>query len=295
MRLGTWLPQKTVRRQQCGSSLGRCSLVDMKDYGPLLDLEDAPYLFTGQRGSKYAVHSDASTTGYRTPSNKPKGTPPSLQGKSAKTLFFEPQAAATLGPFINDEYLGTRLEPVFDANNTLKAVKVVATDFAGAWSKQGRKPGEVLSVIPATTTPQKGLLPIEFGTLESPVGTRSVDAGRMHLASPITSVDRTPSSVGKVGGKVGIAAALMSALGAAKAGEYGKAAGIVGESMLPLGVTPTELAPGTLSPELKAEQDAYNAQRQAEKKAQVAKQQALLRSGVTLPEEYRRGGRVRMI
>jgi len=140
--------------------------------------------------------------------------------------------------------------------------------------------------------------------MQLPDDTISIDDGHHRAFLLNQAGDRTipaeikgyagPSKLKNVG-KVGIAAALMSALGAAKAGEYGKAAGIVGESMLPLGVTPTELAPGTLSPELKAEQDAYNAQRQAEKKAQVAKQQALLRSGVTLPEEYRRGGRVRMI
>lgn len=262
----------------------------MADYDPLFQLpsgtDDIESVFRTGRGSTYAHHSDATTTRNRS-GEKHRDTRTGIQQRSGRTVFVSPEHVNSFAGLFQNPDMATQLLPELDrSGKPTGKVQLVLTEDYGP-----RKAGSVLYTAPYTTKPAIGLNPVEIYASESPLN----DAGRgVHFGNAITEVQPRPAKTG-VAGKVGVAAALMSALGAAKAGEYGKAAGIVGESMLPLGLTPTELAPGTLSPELKAEQDAYNAQRQAEKKAQVAKQQALLRSGVTLPEEYRRGGRVRMI
>jgi hypothetical protein len=102
---------------------------------------------------------------------------------------------------------------------------------------------------------------------------------------------KKPKSVGKAG----IAAALAGGAGAASAGDYRRAASELAESMLPMGLTPSTLASGTLTPEQRAEADAYDQQKKREQEEARMRAQALLRSGVPMPEEYRRGGRVRMI
>lgn len=99
----------------------------------------------------------------------------------------------------------------------------------------------------------------------------------------------------KAAGKAGIAATLLGGAGAASAGEYRRAAADIAESLLPIGLTPSTLAPGTLSPEQRAQQDAAYKQKLAEEHEAKMRVQALLRSGVPMPDEYRRGGRVRMI
>ena len=96
-------------------------------------------------------------------------------------------------------------------------------------------------------------------------------------------------------GKAGLVAALAGGVGSANAGQYRQAAADIAESLLPLALTPSPLASGTLTPEQRAASDAaYAAQRAREQEAKM-RAQALLRSGVSMPEEYRQGGRVRMI
>jgi hypothetical protein len=104
-----------------------------------------------------------------------------------------------------------------------------------------------------------------------------------------------PSKTHKTLGKAGIAAALAGGAGAASAGDLRRAAGDVAESFLPLGVTPSTLAPGTLTPEQRAASDAATQRKRTKEEAAKMKAQALLRTGVPMPDEYRRGGRVRMI
>lgn len=99
----------------------------------------------------------------------------------------------------------------------------------------------------------------------------------------------------KVAGKAGIAAALAGGTGAASAGDLRRAAGDVAESFLPLGITPSTLAPGTLTPEQRAASDAATQRKRQQEEAAKMKAQALLRTGVPMPDEYRKGGRVRMI
>lgn len=107
------------------------------------------------------------------------------------------------------------------------------------------------------------------------------------------SLKRTP--IKSVTGKAGIAAALAGGAGAASAQDYRRAAGEIAESLLPLGLTPSTLAPGTLTPEQRAESDEAYRRKLAQERGAKMRAQALLRSGVPMPEEYRHGGRVRMI
>lgn len=104
-----------------------------------------------------------------------------------------------------------------------------------------------------------------------------------------------PSKAHKTLGKAGIAAALAGGAGAASAGDLRRAAGDVAESFLPLGITPSTLAPGTLTPEQRAASDAATQRKRQQEAAAKMKAQALLRTGVPMPDEYRKGGRVRMI
>lgn len=107
------------------------------------------------------------------------------------------------------------------------------------------------------------------------------------------SLKRTP--IKSVAGKAGIAAALVGGAGAASAGDLRRAAGDVAESFLPLGITPSTLAPGTLTPEQRAAADAATQRKRQQEEAAKMKAQALLRTGVPMPDQYRQGGRVRMI
>jgi hypothetical protein len=112
---------------------------------------------------------------------------------------------------------------------------------------------------------------------------------------PASIKDYTGPSKPKAVGKAGIAAALAGGAGAASAGDLRRAAGDVAESFLPLGVTPSTLAPGTLTPEQRAASDAATQRKRQQEEAAKMKAQALLRTGVPMPDEYRQGGRVRMI
>ena len=156
------------------------------------------------------------------------------------------------------------------------------------------RPNDVLATLPASRFPEVGLQPIEFGanSFTSPVGVRSVEQGLIHLGSPIAAVHKTPS---KLPGKLGIAGALLGGTGAANAGEYRKAAGSVAESFMPLGLTPSPLGDATRpAGEREAEDQAYAANKAAEQE-RALKAQALLRSGVPMPDGFAVGGRVRLI
>ena len=270
------------------------------DYGPLSNLPDVAGLFTGERGSRYALHRDQSTTGYRTPSNHPASEPPSLQNKSFKTLFISKEASNILKKYVDDLFLETTLVPVFGKDNKLEAVSVVVTNMSperrasNAKLKNPVRPNDVLATLPASRFPEVGLRPIEFGenSFTSPVGVMSVEQGLVHVGSPIAAVHKTPS---KLPGKLGIAGALLGGTGAASAGEYRKSAGDVAESFMPLGLTPSPLGSATRpAGEREAEDQAYAAKKAAEQE-RALKAQALLRSGIPMPEGFAIGGRVRLI
>lgn len=263
-------------------------MAEFDSYEPLLNLPDVRKLFKGERGSLYALHNNGSTTAYREPSNMP-GTGKKMQSPSAKTLFMDSKAAAGLHGWINDEYLGTELRPAVDKNNKLIAVEVHATDDV---PRRNITKGQVLSKIPATMSPEVGLLPVEIGGrgFVSPVGEKT--GNKIHWGNKIAEVHE-PS---KLKGKLGIAAALASGTGAASAGELRKAAGDVAESMLPWWMTGGNAGPAD------EDEQVASRYRMAEAGAKAGAGRGnpnydprLNKKPIEMPSEYKAGGRVRII
>lgn len=259
------------------------------DYEPLFKLStgygDIESVFKTGRGSTYAFHKDITTTRNRS-GDKHTDKSTGIQPRSGRTIFMsEADTNRVAGLFQNPD-MATRLVPIMDEQGkpTGKAKLELLEDYGP------RKAGSVLTVVNYQTKPEVGLAPVEIYASESKMG----DPGRyIHFGNKIVEVQPRPSRLGPA--KLASIGALAGASGAAKAGEYRQAAAELAESLLPLGMTPSTLAPGTLSPEVRAAQDAeYRARRQQEQQARM-KAQALLRSGVPMPEEYRQGGRVRMI
>lgn len=260
------------------------------------NLDDVEYLFKTQRenkpdypGSYYARHVDGTSSGFREPSNQ-KGQGYKLQDKSSKTFFLSNDDATDFNRLFRNKDLATEMVPTkFDPKTktgvvALRALEDGSNIFTGPYKK-----GDILKTAPFTMTPQVGMAPVEMlkNGHYSPRGS----TGGTHFGSPITEVHPSPARLGKAG----LAAALAGGAGAASAGEYRQAAADIAESLLPLGVTPSTLASGTLTPEQRAASDeAYRRKRAQEQEARM-RAQALLRSGVPMPEEYRQGGRVRMI
>ena len=254
------------------------------DYDPLFHLptglEDIESVFKTERGSTYAHHADATTTRNRS-GVKHADTSTGVQPRSGKTVFMAPQAVNQIAGLFQNTDMATRLVPALgpDGKPTGKVQLQLLADYGP------RKAGTVLAEATYTTKPQVGLNPVEIYRSESPIG----DSGRgVHFGNKITEVHPKPA---RLAGKAGAAAALAAGAGSASAGELRKAAGEVAETFLPFGLTPSEVAPGTLPPEVRAQQAEWYKQQQEAK----AKAQALLRSGVTLPEGYREGGRVKLI
>lgn len=254
------------------------------DYESLFKLptgiEDIESVFRTERGSTYAHHRDATTTRNRSgQGHKDKST--GVQPRSGKTVFVSPADVFILGGFFQNPDMATKIVPGVDKDGrpTGRAQVVLLEDYGP------RRSGSVLAEVPYTTRPQVGLAPVEIYQSESRIG----DAGRgIHFGNKITEVYPKPA---RLGGKAGAAAALFGGAGSASAGEMRRAAGEVAESLLPVGLTPSTVAPGTLPPDIR---QAYAQNAQQEKEARD-KAQALLRSGVPMPPEYRKGGRVKLI
>jgi len=261
------------------------------DYDPFLNMDDVDYLFKTSRGSTYAKHKNNTTTRNRSGENH-RDKSVGMQPRSGRTVFISPDAVDDLGRLFQNKNIATEIVPLsYDSNTKNGVVAVKALEdgtnmFTGPFKK-----GQVLAQSKFTTLPQVGLSPVEINRSESPLGSKGE---HVHFGNEITEV-HPRSAFRNIAGKAGLAAALLGGAGAANAGEYRKAAADIAESLLPLGMTPSTLAPGTLPPEVRAAQDAeYRARQQQQQQARM-KAQALLRSGVPMPEEYRQGGRVRMI
>jgi len=159
-----------------------------EDFGPLSKLDDVKNLFVGERGSMYAQHSDASTTAYREPSNRP-GTGKQIQPRSAKTLFMDSRAANALSTWVDDEHIGTKLQPAFDKDKKLSHLEIHATANV---PRRNVKVGDVLARIPASTQPEIGKRPVEIGGkgFDSPLGSKT--GNNIHWGSPIAAVMPSP-------------------------------------------------------------------------------------------------------
>lgn len=257
--------------------------------------DDIEYLFKTMRprdsaypGSFYAQHAENRSSGFREPSNKP-GTGHSLQPKSYRTLYLDPKAADRVQSWFHDENLSTYAIPETGKDGKPSGHLLIKSAEKQPYNKTTLEKDQILTRVPYSKLPVVGYHPLEFGyAAASPRGS----TGDVHFGNPITEVHPRPA---RLAGKAGIAAALAGGAGAASAGDLRRAAGNVAESFLPLGLTPSTLAPGTLSPEQRAVRDEAYRRKQAQEREAKMRAQALLRSGVPMPEEYRQGGRVRMI
>ena len=201
------------------------------EYDPLFKLptgtDDIESVFKTARGSTYAHHANATTTGNREPSNQ-KGTGPKIQQRSGRTIYMDPNAVNSIAGLYQNTELATKFVPILVNGKETGKVALQLTEDYGP-----KKAGTVLATAPYTTKPVVGMNPVEIWGSESPM--RS-SGGNIHFGNAITEVHPKPS---RLGGKLGVAAALASGTGAASAGELRQAAGDVAESFLPLGLTPS--------------------------------------------------------
>lgn len=205
-------------------------------YEPLFKLptgtDDIESVFKTARGSTYAHHADATTTGNREPSNQ-KGTGAKIQSRSGKTIFMDPKAVNSIAGLYQNTEIATKFVPVLVNGKETGKVALQLTEDYGP-----KKAGTVLATAPYATKPAVGMNPVEIFGSESPMGSRG---GNIHFGNAITEVHPKPDRLKGVAGKAGVAASLLGAASAAKAGEYRKAAGNVAEALLPLAFTPSDL------------------------------------------------------
>jgi len=200
-------------------------------YDPLFKLptgtDDIESVFKTARGSTYAHHADTTTTGNREPSNQ-KGTGAKIQQRSGKTIYMDPKAVNSIAGLYQNAEMATKFVPVLvNGKETGKVVLELMEDYGP------KKAGTVLATAPYTTKPAVGMNPVEIWGSASPMGS---SGGNIHFGNAITEVHPKPS---RLGGKLGVAGALLGGAGAASAGELRQAAGDVAESFLPLGLTPS--------------------------------------------------------
>ena len=202
-------------------------------YDPLFSLpsgvDDIESVFKTARGSTYAHHADTTSTRNRSGANHTdKST--GIQRRSGRTIYMSPDAVNSLAGLYQNAEMATKFVPVMENGKPTGKVMLQLTEDYGP-----KKAGTVLAMAPYTTKPAVGMNPVEIFGSESPIGS----SGRnIHFGNAITEVHPKPS---RLGGKLGVAAALASGTGAASAGELRQAAGDVAESFLPLGLTPSTL------------------------------------------------------
>ena len=202
-------------------------------YDPLFKLptgtDDIESVFKTARGSTYAHHADTTSTRNRSGANhKDKST--GIQSRSGKTIYMDPKSVNSMAGLYQNAEIATKFVPVMkDGKPTGQVALQLMEDYGP------KKAGTVLATAPYTTKPVVGMNPVEIFGSESPIGS----SGRnIHFGNAITEVHPKPA---RLGGKLGVAAALASGTGAASAGELRQAAGDVAESFLPLGLTQSAL------------------------------------------------------
>lgn len=162
------------------------------DYELFKDMSDVTHLFRTERGSTYAQTLEGQTIRNRS-GEKHTDKSTGLQPKSGKTVYMDKNSTTTLAGWLQNADSATKLVPEFDANGkpTGKANVVLIEDYGP------RKAGLVVASGSYTTTPAKGLYPVEIMRSESPVGDR---ARNIHFGNAITEVmERAlakPSGVG---------------------------------------------------------------------------------------------------
>jgi len=207
------------------------------DYEPLFKLpsgtDDIEYVYGTGRGSTYAHHADQTSTRNRSGANhRDKST--GVQSRSGKTVYMDPRHVNNVAGLYQNAEMATQFKPVLDKEGkaTGRAALSLTEDYGP------RKAGSVLTEVPYKLKPEVGLHPVELWGSESPIGS---EGRNIHWGSKITEVHPRPDRL-KQAGKVGLAAGLAGAAGAASAGEYRKAAGMLGEMALPWWAGGSELA-----------------------------------------------------
>ena len=287
-------PRSYLRQSSASTSgVGRlkAARIDMAgNYDPLFNLpsgtEDIESVFKTMRpsdpshpGSFYAHHADNTTTANREPSDR-KGKGQELQQRSGKTIYMDPNHVKAIAGIYQNTEMATKLVPLIKDGKYIDGVALQYMEDYGP-----KKAGSTIVQAPYQTKPAVGLNPVEIsGSAESPKGS----SGRnIHFGNAITEVHPKPA---RLSGKLGVGAALLGGAGAASAGEYRKAAGDVAESFLPPWLTPSET--NLNEPELLARRNELFAQR---KRSQEASWGGEGKRGVTMPDDYAAGGRVRLI
>jgi hypothetical protein len=241
----------------------------MADYDSLFKLptgtDDIASVFKTGRGSTYAHHTDNTTTRNRSGANH-KDTSTGVQARSGKTVFMDPKDVNNIAGLYQNAEMGTKFVPVLENGKPTGKVALQLMEDYGP-----KKAGTTMVQAPYEVQPKVGLHPVEIYGSESPVGSSGKN---IHWGNAITEVHPKPERLKGLGGKAGIAAALLGGAGAASAGEYRKAARDIGESFLPLGLTP-----GTLGGN---EMELLEATRGKG-------------PTITLPDNYRQGGRTKLI
>jgi len=205
-------------------------------YDPLFSLpsgvDDIESVFKTARGSTYAHHADTTSTRNRSGANHTdKST--GIQQRSGRTIYMSPDAVNSIAGLYQNAEMATKFVPVMENGKPTGKVTLQLTEDYGP-----KKAGTVLATAPYATKPAVGMNPVELFGSESPIGS----SGRnIHFGNAITEVHPKPS---RLGGKLGVAGALLGGAGAASAGELRQAAGDVAESFLPLGLTPSTLNTG---------------------------------------------------
>jgi len=168
------------------------------DYEPFKDLSDVKSKFMTERGSTYALFGDQTTQRNRSGeqhSDKTVG----MQPKSYKTIFMDIDALNRIGPAFQRDDWSTKLVPTFDENGkpTGKAKLVLAEDYKYRpylGTKDGKmqmgeyktaKAGSVISEVPYSTTPTKGMYPVEIYNNNSPKGDKG---SGVHFGTKIVEV-----------------------------------------------------------------------------------------------------------
>jgi hypothetical protein len=205
-------------------------------YDPLFKLpsgvDDIESVFKTARGSTYAHHADMTSTRNRSGTNhKDKST--GVQQRSGKTIYMDPEHVNRVAGIYQNAEMATKFVPVIvDGKPTGQVALQLMEDYGP------KKAGSTIMQAPYSTKPAVGMNPVEIWGSESPMGSSGKN---IHFGNAITEVHPKPS---RLGGKLGVAAALLGGTGAASAGELRQAAGDVAESFLPLGLTPSTLNTG---------------------------------------------------
>ena len=208
------------------------------DYEPLFKLpsgtDDIEAVYKTGRGSTYAHHADGTTTRNRSGENhRDKST--GIQKRSAKTIYMRPNDVSSFHGLFRNPEIATQFKQVLDSEGK-------GTDRAALYHMEDygpRKAGSLASKeLQFKMAPEVGLQPVEIWDSKSPIGSSGEG---IHAGTTISEVHPRPDRLKKAG-KVGLAAGLAGAAGAASAGEYRKAAGMLGEMALPWWASGSDLA-----------------------------------------------------